>query len=814
MMARIARAFRAEWVKLVHRPLLWVAVALALVLGVGGTALWERVSRRAAQLEGGAALPADGTGGGAARTNGFLVYADALSAGLFIGSLFLVMIAGIIVAEEHELGTAKVLFSKPLRRGEIVTAKALVLVALALALVALVAGAAALAGALFGYGDIVDPQFPDVVHRTEADMIEHAAIATALVLPPLIATLLFAFMVSALSEQSGIAVGLTFAALFASAAGTWLSSTAEPFLVTSYYRFPTRTLQMLASAISTKAWREQWFGNGPPKVLLELAVCLATAVVAYGVATVSIARRPILVFLVAAGLALGAGGAAAPAAAAGEHKIAFAVHEIEAPGQVEDVDVVDIDMDGKEDLVVFLTRGRKGPAPERYIAIFYQRPASRDYARTPDQTVEVPAGAAVRFVADVDPRGGGKELGFLGPFGAFCLTAKDRRFASAPVKLFEDDGFFDIPSGYQCPDWSSLVRDVSGDRLPDILFLRKGDATLWIQDPERRTFARTAVFPLEYKQTFGPRIETLLLGRFISFYGQLARPVIADVDANALGDVVTFRNRSIETYLQRIGPERFKRDPDRRMPLRVVSEDATRSDDEFNNVRTALHDVDGDGLTDLVVYRNVGKVSLFESMRTQIIFYRGTRNGWDEARPAQILNLKGISIDPALIDIERDGKTDLVVSSLRTDLITNAVRAIFSSVTVTYYVFRWDEEKRCWSETADFSRDFTIDVKRLEGSGTIPFAYFWGDYDGDGVQDLLSLEEENELGIYPGEATSSWWSGDSLDFPASEKRTVKVETSNSLHIQDLNGDGKADVTLWYRGQNDKDRGTIRLVVSK
>jgi ABC-type transport system involved in multi-copper enzyme maturation permease subunit len=801
---RIFRSARAEARKLVRRRLVWAAFALALVLGVAATAGWEAISHRAVGLE-------SGRSGG--PLNGFFVYAETLRNGLIAGAMLLVTLAGLFMAEEIELGTAKIVFSKPLRRSEVVLGKAIVLVALACGLLAAVAAASAAAGAAFGYGDIVDPQFPDYVFKTRAEMIGHAAKATALLLPPLVATLLVGFAVSALASQSGIAVGLTFAALVFSLVGGWLVRQLEPFLVTSYFGFPIEQLEMLATGKATRAWAERWAGNGPPIVPLGLAVSGVTALVSVAVAAGATALRPILGLLAAAGIgAL----AARPAEAAG-HDVRFRMAELEVKGQVCEIDISDIDFDGRDDLLVFHTSGASGPKPERYLSIFYFRPATEDYPKTPDQTIEVPPEASVRFLADVDPLAIGREIGFMGPEGAFCFVAKNKRFSTEPRWLFRDAGFFDISSGWQLPDWGDLVKDVTGDGLVDVLFPRKGDTALWVKDRSSGRFVEAGAFPCDYKQTFGAGIESLLLGRFISFWATIAKPCFADVNGDKLEDLVAFRDRSLEVYPQRKEGERFPKTPDRVVPLRVIAEDAAVADDEFSQVRAAIRDLDRDGYADLVLYRNVGKITLFESMHTEVFLYRGGPNGWDEAKPTQIIKLTGVSISPVLIDIDGDGNVDLVVSSLRTDLITNAMRAIFQSVTTTYYVFRWKKDERKFGETADYSRNFTVDLKRIEGTGSIPFAYFWGDYDGDGVKDMLSLEDDDALTIFPGEATSGWWSGESLDFPSRAKTRIEVETSNSLEIYDLNRDGRHDVILWYwpKGtESGEERGTIRVLMSK
>ena len=107
-------------------------------------------------------------------------------------------------------------------------------------------------------------------------------------------------------------------------------------------------------------------------------------------------------------------------------------------------------------------------------------------------------------------------------------------------------------------------------------------------------------------------------------------------------------------------------------------------------------------------------------------------------------------------------------------------------------------------------------MDRIEAGGTIPLAIFWGDYDGDRVPDLMSLEESDEVRIFPGKVESSFWSGESLDYDEGDDARVKLPTSNSYKIDDLNEDGKSDFLFWYFDKNweSKDTGVIRVVLTR
>jgi hypothetical protein len=401
--------------------------------------------------------------------------------------------------------------------------------------------------------------------------------------------------------------------------------------------------------------------------------------------------------------------------------------------------------------------------------------------------------------------------------------------ASRPL---ERSAFYDIAPGTQLLGWSSLVRDVNGDGRRDILFPEKGRYRLFLQG-EGGAFLEAGTLEAEFKQYFGTRVETLLLNRFLNYWAGLNKPALVDLEGDRREDAVMFRDGGLDVFFGRAGVPTasasaegaglLPRDPDRRMPLKIIS-DGEGEDDSFNSVNASFEDVDRDGLLDLILYRNVGKVGLFESLRTQVLLHRaragdgkGGKEGlhWPE-NPDQIVNLLGMSINPALIDVDRDGDRDLVLSSLRTDLITNAKRALFSSVTITYYVFRFDQEKKRFSEVPDYERDLTIDVARIEGGGTIPLAIFRGDYDGDGFPDLLSLESTEEVRILPGKLDRGFFGGETLLYDEGRERRVALETSNSVEIDDLNRDGKSDIVFWYFSKNweSEERGIFRAAVSR
>ncbi|RME76681.1 MAG: hypothetical protein D6776_00880, partial [Planctomycetota bacterium] len=261
MIGRLVRAMRCEALKLRRRPLGWsplLASALAAAAAVG----WRAVSLRGAAAEGAEALRVLPTA--------WWALPAALAWGVTAGGLLLLIVAAMTLAEERELGTAKVVFSKPVRRGEIVFAKGavLLLATIAIVFVALAVGLA-VGGALWGFGDVVDAAYPDYVFHTAGSAVceidgvayclpRQALLAAALTVPPVFALLALALCVGSFTRQTGVSVGIAFSLLLFGQALAWLWDAAAPWIVNSYVRFPTETLTAYVTGESTRLWAERW----------------------------------------------------------------------------------------------------------------------------------------------------------------------------------------------------------------------------------------------------------------------------------------------------------------------------------------------------------------------------------------------------------------------------------------------------------------------------------------------------------------------------------------------------------------------------
>src|SRR4029078_6443983 len=134
---------------------------------------------------------------------------------------------------------------------------------------------------------------------------------------------------------------------------------------------------------------------------------------------------------------------------------------------------------------------------------------------------------------------------------------------------------------------------------------------------------------------------------------------------DGLSDLVLIRKEMVTYYLQK---ERGVFPSTR--PHRITYEDPTprteAKKDSFNLAIIRFVDINADKLADLVVTKIEGQLGLFESIKTSIYIHLGTGKG--NFIPGQIIQIDGVSIDPEFIDMNGDGKLDVVTSRLCTDL--------------------------------------------------------------------------------------------------------------------------------------------------
>lgn len=284
MIARIFRLARFEWRKLTARRLPLLALVIVVLIALLAPGVGRAVDTASSLMSGRV-----GGGDDAGFKNGWVAMAGAVStARLFIVIVVLVL-AGSAVAEESAQGTLKTLFVRPIRRVELLLAKALATWGWGALLLVVAVLAAALGGELSqGLYDVADPTF-GITKHTFGTMLRYTLLATAVTLAPLAALTGLGLLASVLSDHPGHATGGAIGAVFfLSGVAGLLPGDAHQALFVTYSAMPFEVVDALANQFSGERDKLSL-----PGVLQAVAVCLAWAGATFGVAAALLNRRDI-----------------------------------------------------------------------------------------------------------------------------------------------------------------------------------------------------------------------------------------------------------------------------------------------------------------------------------------------------------------------------------------------------------------------------------------------------------------------------------------------------------------------------------------
>jgi len=463
----------------------------------------------------------------------------------------------------------------------------------------------------------------------------------------------------------------------------------------------------------------------------------------------------------------------------------------------------DFDGDGKLDILNVTINNDRNP-PERWLAIHFQR--NGDYSESPDVIWPLSDQACALVIGDFLP-GGGTEIGFLAEDGVYAYPwdAAARRPSATPLKLIHVRTFFRAPTLRQIPLWQWKM-DLSGDGLDDLIVPLPDGYRIYFQTAPG-IFGKISTLesdlPREAERALGvsafadaPEISP---SQFVSVT-ELPRLEIVDINGDGLSDLVLIRKNTMTYFLQR-EPGVFSS----KRPYRVSYEIPTLRDetnkDNINLSMIRFVDINADKLADLVVTRIEGQLGLFDSIKTTIYPHYGTGKG--NFVPDPPIKIDGVSIDPEFIDMNGDGKLDVVTSRLRTDLLKQAANSVLlGDVTITYEVWQFDPRKNGYMKDPVFEKQIFVRKSDLEktGAGAVPLVFIRGDLTGDGRPDLIVIDPKtNELLIHPGRE-KDYGQGPRIDFDKTAHYTIKIDKHpKGLQLMDVNSDGINDIILYYNG---------------
>jgi hypothetical protein len=500
----------------------------------------------------------------------------------------------------------------------------------------------------------------------------------------------------------------------------------------------------------------------------------------------------------------------------------FRVYDLKVDGQVRQYLTEDLDGDGLADLVVFHT---KGEGAERWLSVFYQTAAG--FPPGPQRAFRVPPRAVVFDVGDLLPAPG-QEIAFLARDGLYAYVLGDAPSLPLGERGSGGEGspqkVLDVPSLFQVPSPAALapfdfIRDLDGDGVPEVLIpqLDQGLICAKAADGHLRLVGAIAMGPV-------PSVRGLPAAQEAVGFGVrtgLATPRFLTLDFNAdrRNDLIALYPDSLCAFFQK-SDRSFGGPPDRVIDLRfdriatgseTLREPPGEDDDRERTTVAKVADLDGDGRVDLVVQKFSAKGGIF-SAETQVQVYYGRRTGGRDlfsGTPDQTLKENGVQIAAYVVDLDGDGRLDMIVPAVKLGL-TQFIQMLLSKtfdVEVSLY-FMGKDGRYPASPTHRRSISVQVDFK---GHDSQP-VYEVEDLNGDGRPDILTSADTTELEGFYGDPARTFGKRPDLRF-----RVKLPRNGERARAMRLNADGRADVVITYERQDEEEgenlRGIVRVLLS-
>jgi ABC-type transport system involved in multi-copper enzyme maturation permease subunit len=192
-----------------------------------------------------------------AQVNGIGPLISGCLNGFRLVTFLLLVIGALLFASETTFGTIRTILIAPIRRSELVLAKAITVIILALLFTLLIELVAfGLAWAVYGFHDITDPTFPEIVHLAKAEMMLYVFYTFLHILLPLVAIGMMGLFISTLVENAGISVAISIILyLVLDSFVANLFEEASSFLFNPYWNYYLDTLKNMSEGALQEIWR-------------------------------------------------------------------------------------------------------------------------------------------------------------------------------------------------------------------------------------------------------------------------------------------------------------------------------------------------------------------------------------------------------------------------------------------------------------------------------------------------------------------------------------------------------------------------------
>jgi len=340
-----------------------------------------------------------------------------------------------------------------------------------------------------------------------------------------------------------------------------------------------------------------------------------------------------------------------------------------------------------------------------------------------------------------------------------------------------------------------FIRDWDGDGKEEVLVPCTASARFYRSAGEG-AFELSEEIPV---RQFSAYNNNVLFGRRLNGYHLLSifiYPLIVptDLDGDGRQDMLVIQGGKGYRYIRnkegRLEPDASVWDLDIRTADEVIRHRATLS--------YHVADLNHDGCADVVVHKVSAR---FHDWNAETAVFLGSRHGRGLEGPSLRFFSKGFLSGVSLDDLDGDRMPDLSIWSVKMGLwplIDILLRKVINLQSEYHYY----AGKNIFNKRPDYikSYEFRIETSRPDYFlGVVPTTD--GDFNGDGIKDLVAQVKEDTIGIYLGRKRQDFEQAPCAAFAAPRVNYVKVD--------DIDMDGSTDLFA-YQAEKDGSRCLLWL----
>ncbi|HEX5044725.1 MAG TPA: VCBS repeat-containing protein [Candidatus Polarisedimenticolaceae bacterium] len=514
---------------------------------------------------------------------------------------------------------------------------------------------------------------------------------------------------------------------------------------------------------------------------------------------------------------------APPALAAKRDTLHLRPLSLELPGPPATLLSADLNGDGHKDLVVFLVYGDWiSIGEDRMEGLVYvtevvpsliDRREIRAWLAGPGGTY-TPVAASLPLPTTVI-------AAEAGPPGAPVLLLMDQGMAALRLRegaLTIEPLVADPPAAAGAstflPGKLGIVADVDGDRTADVVLPAREGPAVYLGTP-----AGLASSPATRLLLPGDRKSA---GRRPSRAYPLPR--VEDVNGDRVPDLIVTgtdrRFRQRVHVLRGLGGGKFAEAQEvdlaaagiRVFPMIHEGEKEKKKAVEHDGDRELawFGDLDGDGRAELVTSEEVdtGKSEIKQAKRPTLRYRFHHLQDLVPQAPYRTAEIVGHAFDvededlfdiAAFQDLDADGRKDLVTVTLDFSMwqIVKIVTTKRLTLGLEFHVYHQGGDGGFTEvKDLDLAEKLKIDLNDLRIGR---FAQFAGDFDGDGRADFVHLGRGKTVTIHRGQEGAHYPKNPDLSIPLE----VAIEDLAQVRVDDLDGDGRADLAISRPGKNEE-----------